>query len=67
MGMKKVYTCNICQNTKEESDVAGFWFGTNETEPKLISPEHTNNIHICDKCRFQLSVALTKEAIDYTS
>jgi hypothetical protein len=58
MSMKKVYTCNICQSEKPEAEVAGFWFGTNESEPKLIMPEKTANIHICTSCQPALRFAL---------
>jgi hypothetical protein len=66
MGMEKVYTCNICKQEKEASELKGFWFETNDSLPRLTSPETTENIHICKTCQGQLASALRQEAIDYT-
>jgi hypothetical protein len=64
MGMKKVYTCDICKCEMPEIDVAGFWFGTHEHEPKLISPILTENVHLCTKCMPQLRFALNNRLPD---
>jgi hypothetical protein len=66
MGMKRIYTCNICKLEKEAGELNGFWFETNEDEPSLCTPEATDNIHICNKCQNELSRALKRKAIEYT-
>lgn len=67
MAMEKIYTCNICNRIGKPTDMNGFWFETNDSEPQMIAPENTDSVHICKKCQNQLSRALKKLATDYTN
>ena len=67
MSSRTIYTCNICGKEQDATSVQGFWFETNEDEPRMIAPEDTSNVHICKDCQYQLSRALKRQAIDYTN
>lgn len=53
MGMKKVYTCDVCRDKKEKYEVKGCNF-KNLVRFRLDSPDSTEGIHICGYCLAQI-------------
>ncbi len=53
MGMKKVYSCDICHHVKDPSVLIGLKF-SNLTDFKFAMVNSTDGTHICDKCMLQL-------------
>lgn len=53
MGMKKVYSCNICRDETPMLSLTGLNFSGMKTF-KLDTPQSTDGVHICDGCLQQL-------------
>ena len=54
MGMKKVYTCNICEEEKEPSELHGCKFINNQ-DFNLVRASEVDGAHICDLCLEQMA------------
>lgn len=53
MGMKKVYSCNICREEKSPEQLIGCNF-LSMTKFKLDTARSTDGTHICKDCLKQL-------------
>ena len=53
MGMKKVYTCDICREEKSPGQLIGCIFSNFKTF-ELGSAHRTDGVHICKDCLKQI-------------
>ena len=57
MGMKKIYTCDICREEKSPEQLLGVVF-EDLHKFKLGFPSDTDGVHICIECGKQLKELL---------
>jgi len=62
MAMKKVYTCNLCGDSKEPNVLVGLNF-KNMSEFTLSESSKTDGAHICLSCLKQLKEHLRNKEI----
>ena len=60
MGMKQVYTCDICREVKSPEQLSGVVFKDLHNF-KFGLPSDTCGIHICKECKKQLKELLMDE------
>lgn len=53
MGMKKIYNCDICRDTKSPDELIGCRFSSNK-HFELDTAHSTDAAHICKDCLRQL-------------
>jgi len=64
MGMKKIYTCNICRDTIENPNQSFGVNFSNLTNFTFGGHGSTDGIHICYRCARQLKECLNNEEIN---
>jgi len=57
MGMKKVYSCNICREEKKPDTLKGLNF-SGMAKFKIDEARSTDGVHICLSCLSQLKAQL---------
>ena len=62
MGMKKVYSCDICRDEVKDTDLYGVCFSNMRTFT-LGGYGSTDGVHICKFCAKQLQTHLNTDAI----
>lgn len=64
MSMERIYTCNICRETKKPNELKGVYFKSNTPGAfRLSGARDTDGTHICADCMTQLKIILEGEKI----